>query len=143
MLRKCRCCGKEATTEEELDLFVKRKECRYDRDNYCKECSNEYNRRYAYDYEKDKAYKFKYAYGITLDEYSEMFKEQQGCCLICDTQEEKLVVDHNHETGEVRGLLCNKCNSALGFLKDNPKFVLKAYEYLVEKGNYALFKGDV
>jgi hypothetical protein len=80
--------------------------------------------------------KMKKQYGITLDEYNEMWASQKGCCAICGThQNEKndgksLAVDHNHETGEVRGLLCVNCNTAIGQLKDDPELLLKAVDYL-------------
>ena len=64
-----------------------------------------------------------------------MFEEQEGKCAICDSTG-KLVVDHNHDTGDVRSLLCNSCNSGIGFLKDSPAIVMKAYSYLLEKSYY-------
>ena len=63
-------------------------------------------------------------YGITLDQYEETLQTQDYKCAVCrlgtDTCVQKaLSVDHNHETGKVRGLLCDRCNRALGLLKDN------------------------
>lgn len=52
-----------------------------------------------------------------------------GLCAGCD-QYRKLVVDHNHETGKVRGLICNPCNCALGFVRDEPATMLRLIEYL-------------
>jgi hypothetical protein len=70
-------------------------------------------------------------YKITPEDYDNMALEQGGLCLICDrVPKKRLVVDHNHHTGEVRGLLCDPCNVALGFLEDNTKFLLRAIEYL-------------
>lgn len=74
-------------------------------------------------------------YGITIEEFEEMLSDQKGCCLICgDYMGEALKVDHNHETGAVRGLLCNGCNVGLGLFKDNPEFLTAAIAYLQEKG---------
>lgn len=60
-------------------------------------------------------------YGITLDDYNDMFDKQKGKCDICKTHQmklnRKLCVDHCHTTGKVRGLLCNRCNSMLGGLE--------------------------
>jgi len=71
-------------------------------------------------------------YGLTLEEYKYLFEEQNGVCAICKTTEEcrMLAVDHNHESGKVRGLLCGSCNRALGLLKDNPELLSRAKEYV-------------
>ena len=76
-------------------------------------------------------------YGITYQEYCDMLDSQQGKCAICesaDSQNErtygKLFIDHCHETGKVRGLLCSKCNHALGHLNDDIRLLKKAIEYL-------------
>lgn len=63
---------------------------------------------------------YKRNYGITLEDYERMFEDQKGLCLICgNVQAHKsfkhLCIDHNHETGEVRGLLCHNCNTKLGW----------------------------
>ena len=70
-------------------------------------------------------------YGITIDEYDARFKDQGGVCAICyEPAEGRLYVDHDHETGEVRGLLCRDCNSALGLLRDNTDRMRSAIKYL-------------
>lgn len=61
-------------------------------------------------------------YGLSLDQYKAMIKAQDGVCAICKKECSSglgLSVDHCHETGKIRGLLCKKCNSALGMLNDN------------------------
>jgi|SRR5665647_1797311 len=73
-------------------------------------------------------------YGITQEQYDLLFIEQYGRCAICGTKAENLsralVIDHDHATGKVRGLLCDVCNSGLGFFKDS-RFILKyAIRYL-------------
>ncbi len=55
-------------------------------------------------------------YGLTPERYNQMLEDQQYRCLSCN-REESLVVDHNHDTGEVRGLICNKCNITVGFIE--------------------------
>jgi hypothetical protein len=55
------------------------------------------------------------AYGITSRDYAEMAQKQNYLCAICD-ENEKLVVDHDHKTGRVRGLLCIRCNGGLGLI---------------------------
>lgn len=72
-------------------------------------------------------------YGITLAEYSYLLGQQGGCCAICESVPKKrnLVVDHNHKTGQVRGLLCNKCNhDLLGGGRENPTILRRAAKYL-------------
>jgi len=74
-------------------------------------------------------------YGITLVEYDLKYDTQQGKCAICEEEtprrgKDRLVVDHCHTAGDVRGLLCNKCNMGIGLLRDNPNILQKAIEYL-------------
>jgi hypothetical protein len=73
-------------------------------------------------------------YGIGLKEYEQLFKEQNGRCKICDISQEllnkPLCVDHCHSTGIIRGLLCSKCNTAIGFLQDNSLIIDKASAYV-------------
>jgi hypothetical protein len=74
---------------------------------------------------------YKYQYGISFKEYEEILKNQNNVCAICGNKTDRnLCVDHNHETGEVRGLLCLDCNSALGHFKDNKKYLNNAIKYL-------------
>lgn len=73
-------------------------------------------------------------YGITLDEYNEMFVEQNGCCASCgkheSEQKKTLAVDHDHETLEVRGLLCDACNISLGLLQEDEDNILSLLAYI-------------
>lgn len=75
-------------------------------------------------------------YGITVEDYDKMFKAQRGRCAICRTTEvgqttkKNFCVDHDHKTGKVRGLLCFRCNRALGLFYDKAHVVAKAAEYL-------------
>lgn len=76
-------------------------------------------------------------YGITESEYQQMLSFQGGVCAICKKREthrnvkhRELSIDHCHVTGEVRGLLCAKCNLGIGHFLDDPELVLSAYEYL-------------
>lgn len=85
-------------------------------------------------------------YGITSEQYSEKLQEQKSVCDICKMPETRIVrvnakkyktekrprlsVDHDHETGEVRGLLCTKCNIALGHMQDSIEILESAIIYL-------------
>ena len=75
-------------------------------------------------------YELKRNYGLAAGEYERLAKEQGGRCAICSL-ERKLFVDHDHETGRVRGLLCHHCNAALGHLSEAPEVVAALADYLV------------
>ncbi len=76
----------------------------------------------------------KKTYDISLKDYEELYVLQFGLCAICHkpapTEKPFFVVDHDHETGMVRGLLCNSCNVALGLLKDDMNTLRSAVVYL-------------
>lgn len=74
-------------------------------------------------------------YGITLAQYDDLLKRQAGCCAICHRRPRpdiSLHVDHDHESGRVRGLLCFRCNNALGDLGDTARMVGRAVDYLAK-----------
>lgn len=76
-------------------------------------------------------------YGITVEEFERRRVEQGGACAIClivpikvEGKPEPLHVDHDHETGTIRGLLCGPCNTSLGGFKDDPAVLQAAIDYL-------------
>lgn len=75
---------------------------------------------------------------MTNERYDKLFTEQKGCCKICDTPQtmlkRTLAVDHDHKTGEVRGLLCDCCNRALGYFRDSLALLDNAKTYLICHG---------
>jgi hypothetical protein len=76
-------------------------------------------------------------YGLTPQMYENMFDAQDGRCALCQTHAVDcmrgiLVIDHDHETGKVRALLCGKCNSGLGMFADNPALMRLAAEYVAQ-----------
>jgi hypothetical protein len=73
---------------------------------------------------------FQKVYGISMADYEAMFERQGGACAICKRTGVTLCVDHCHLTGEVRGLLCSQCNSAIGFCSDDPAVLQAAAAYL-------------
>lgn len=99
-------------------------------DSWCKRCSSMKN--------------IESTYGITIEDYENMRKAQNYCCAICGTHEDtintrgiktknryrQLVIDHNHHTGKVRGLLCHDCNLILGNAKDDIARLTSAITYL-------------
>lgn len=76
----------------------------------------------------------KHSYGVTLEQWNTMFEAQKGCCAICRKHASEikrgLAVDHNHETGAVRALLCLPCNTALGMFAEDLSTLTAAIEYL-------------
>lgn len=77
--------------------------------------------------------------GITPLQLVEKYEQQNNCCEICKLKIElsESAIDHNHETGEFRGILCKQCNRALGMFKDNSQILKNAVDYLEKFGSYA------
>ncbi len=78
-------------------------------------------------------------YGITIEEFNRLVEKQHGVCAICGLPPSGsppnntiLHVDHNHETGQIRGLLCGKCNRGLGYFNDDKDVLASAIGYLNE-----------
>ena len=117
-MKECRTCGIE---KQDSDFRKHHRSCRT-----C--CYEKYNKHRP----GKRDSRLKHLYGITEDQYEQMFAEQDGRCAICccEQPEKKLAVDHNHHTGQVRGLLCSDCNRGIGLLKDNALHLLAAYHYL-------------
>ena len=84
---------------------------------------------------KSRRYNLKRLYGLTPELWDVMFRGQDGRCPICGRRlTNTTVVDHDHETGKVRGLLCSRCNSGLGMFEDNIRLLARAIVYLEEHG---------
>jgi hypothetical protein len=83
---------------------------------------------------QDKARKLRCNFNIILEQYNEMFTKQDGCCAICKKPQVEFkrafAVDHDHKTGEIRGLLCSKCNITLGNSNDDVAILEQAIQYL-------------
>ena len=82
---------------------------------------------------KERKDNLKRVFGMSLEEYDIKLNLQEGVCKICKSlckSGKRLAVDHNHETGKIRDLLCGNCNGGLGKFLDNPELLIKAAEYL-------------
>lgn len=108
----------------------------------CKECHKKLQKEaYRRNPDKWRDRQLRARYGMTLSEYTEMLANQDYKCKICSIEqnenvlERKLAVDHDHKTGKVRGLLCTRCNIAVGFIRDNPGWAEKAIVYLNKHHN--------
>jgi hypothetical protein len=84
--------------------------------------------------ERDRIRDLKRRYGISIDDYNLMFDTQNGCCAICKKHQSELkkslFVDHDHNTEKIRGLICFRCNAALGLFNDDINNLLNAIKHL-------------
>lgn len=82
-----------------------------------------------------KDWQLQHLYNITLDQYDQMFQEQEGKCYICQRHQSELKsalsVDHDHKTGKVRKLLCQKCNGVLGHFESNVEYLKQVIDYIM------------
>lgn len=126
-MKKCYMCKKELPLED----FHSDKSKSDGKSSRCKKCNKIHCRKYQPSREKHRVYELMYYYGMTESEYNKLVLQQQGVCAICGTNKEgRLAVDHNHKTGNIRGLLCRPCNSAIGLFKESPTLLRKAASYL-------------
>lgn len=133
--RSCNKCLKELPISE----FYKRGKLGLHPD--CRECfstKNNASRRARYRISPSSPHEnrrksLKVLYGISPEDYEEMVNKQHGRCKACGQKPEKrLVIDHNHSTGKVRGLLCANCNCALGHLKEDVERCHGLIRYILE-----------
>ncbi|WP_285624629.1 endonuclease VII domain-containing protein [Actinoallomurus iriomotensis] len=97
---------------------------------YCRPCHNRLTvANKVKNHGSERSYLLKYRYGLTEDEVAEIIDGQASVCLIC-LRARSLHVDHDHATGEVRGLICFSCNGALGQFRDGPAVIREAVDYL-------------
>lgn len=130
MKKSCNVCNKE----KKLEKFVKLSSSDDGHAKICLKCHRQRQKTYRENSpERYKSAKLKHKYGITLEILNSMKFEQDHKCKIC-TRELPLVVDHCHQTEQVRGLLCGGCNKALGFFMDSPLHLHNAIIYLVQNG---------
>lgn len=110
----------------------RRKQCR----NCCAELTREENQKNPEKYaEIRRRANLKRCFGLTIEEYDRLMQRQGGVCAICGQRERnkagrRMPVDHCHETGVVRGLLCSNCNGGIGKFHDDTEKMAKAIEYL-------------
>lgn len=122
---------------KDLDKFGRHPHAKNGRTNTCRDCKLSYSKRWNKDNaERNWIHAIKNRYGLSLEEWNGLFEKQSGCCAICDKHQSeldcRLVVDHCHSSGFVRGLLCRNCNSAIGMLEERPEILDKAKSYLAK-----------
>lgn len=134
--KRCHQCQRDLPASE----FWKRSASRDGLQHQCKDCLRTWRRKHDKRLQRlgtprrrtpDGARRalLKYRYGISVEEWDEMFDAQDGTCKIC-AKEGDLQVDHDHDTGRVRGLLCWACNTLLGCAADDPARLRIAADYL-------------
>lgn len=108
----------------------------------CRECQASSKRtRYVADpsvRRRKQSAALKHKYGITLDQRDALRRSQGNACGICReplTGGQAEHIDHCHDTGRVRGVLCSRCNMGIGLLKDDPAILLRAVAYLTQQEN--------
>ncbi len=153
-MKLCKTCGIWAENEYELTCFRPAKDCTYGYMSQCKDCAAEQasiyrsGKRQHWSVKKSGTFKSKSEwhlfnkYGIMQNDYDKIFIKQNGKCMICGctrnskrnanskTPNDVFSVDHDHLTGNIRGLLCRQCNTGIGNFSDNEKWLAKAIEYL-------------
>lgn len=134
-MKKCTKCKEE----KPLSDFNKNKSRKDGYQSSCKKCHSKMMLEYkenGFKKKSDRKVDLKRRYGISEKEYNQMYKLQNGKCALCDSGNigrkgaVHFCVDHNHKTGEVRGLLCHNCNVVLGKIKDSKNWLQRALKYI-------------
>lgn len=142
-------------TDKPIDEFTNNRSRPDGKASYCKLCTRQKlkERRQKPDYpEKQRFFFMQWKYGLTQQEFRKILALQEGKCAVCGTQSSDverpgftrsgkknkgLVVDHDHNTGAIRGLLCDRCNRAIGLLRESAMVLAKAAAYVEKMGlNY-------
>ena len=95
----------------------------------------------------------KFKYGVSPETFLKAWNDQEGKCAICkdslpdlmtyENRRRGYAIDHNHDTGEFRGILCTECNTLLGMASDSPAILREAVKYLETRGNYSSISTEV
>ena len=155
--KKCTRCK----VEKPLDAFGKERRNKDAKKSWCRECSSQYSKDYRAAHpeemaakkmryldnggrekvrkqyyenggkERQSAWRREQKYGITQEQFDGMVLAQNGRCAICKKAPKVFSIDHCHSNGQVRGLLCNKCNVAIGLLNDDTEVIASAARYLI------------
>jgi hypothetical protein len=132
MIKKCSTCQIEKPFEE----FNKNKSTKLGIHNQCRSCTKLWKpnpeQRLRYN-EKTRQWNRMKRTGFTPEQYELKLAEQENKCGICATNDPGITnwqADHDHETGQTRGILCQKCNTGIGLLRDNPEVLQAAIDYL-------------
>lgn len=145
-MKTCKKCGVEKPHSEFFaDKYAKGGLC-----PRCKECKREYSQKYYHSNKsRQKNLMLQRYFGLTVDVYNAMLDDCGGVCYICrrgfDVASKSTgpVVDHNHKTGEVRGIICGQCNFGIGNLRDDPEAMLRAADWVRGDGPMAEYRSKM
>ena len=131
-MKRCSTCK----AEKPFEAFNKSKSGKFGRHNQCRDCAKKWKpspeQRMRYN-KRTREWNRKKLSGFTSDEFESKLKEQDYKCAICFTDDPGATnwhADHDHNTGQKRGVLCHKCNTGLGLLKDSVEVLCAAIDYL-------------
>jgi Recombination endonuclease VII len=124
-MKRCPCCGESKPLED----FPRNRRTKDGLAAYCKPCHNAKGRASRERSGGARKYHLWLRYGLTLDDVDRLLTSQAGVCAICGARDPQHV-DHDHDSGRVRGLLCFNCNGGLGQFKDNASNLRRAADYL-------------
>ena len=124
-------CSNCKTNKPENDFYIRRNR-KKKLTSWCKSCLKEHRDKYAIQARIKGRCR---TYNITEKNIKELYIKTKSRCQICgiaeeDTKKKSLCIDHNHLTGEIRGLLCDDCNVAIGRFKDNIEYIKNSIIYL-------------
>lgn len=133
-MRTCKECKRTLDDEQ----FGKNRFMCDGRLNTCKRCVSGYMREYRKEHKDEIAARkrecaIRNTYGLSIEDVGRIFENQGSSCAICGRDVPTgrgWQIDHDHKTGRVRGILCHRCNTALGMAKDNPDLLQQAMDYL-------------
>ena len=131
LYKVCNICNKRKPIERFSKSSIKKSGYRGDCKDCCRETRNKYKKEYNADYEKNR--KLKRVYGISLKDFNSMLISQDFKCGICGKEidgTKSTHVDHCHNTGKVRELLCSKCNQGLGQVNESIDILKSMIQYL-------------
>lgn len=121
---KCSDCG----IDKDLDQFPRTSGEDAGPGLFCRPCQRIRSRRKSRE-GRNRGYHLRARYGLSESDVAARIAQQDGLCAVCRTAE-ATQVDHDHETGRVRGILCLHCNAGMGAFRDDPRLIYQAIDYL-------------
>lgn len=125
MKKQCCTCHRE----KRFDLFSRRSDKPHLYRSQCKACACSKSRRRR-GLLGSMELNLKTRFGLTVDQRRKMIEKQNSLCAICGDFLLRPCIDHSHQTGKIRGILCQKCNSGLGMFRDSVVYLSAAIRYL-------------